>query len=295
MEEEMLQGSYVALVTPFKNGSVDWNALENLINFHLENGTNGILLLGTTAETAALARDEKDALLRFAMQKIGNRVPVMIGTGTNNYMQTLANTKKAEELGADYALVITPYYIKPTQNGMYEYFKSIAAKVNIPIVIYNVPGRTGVNIAAETTVLLAKDCPNIVGIKEASGNLVQATRILRDAPAGFCLMSGEDALNMPLMAIGAKGCISVTANVAPKLVSDLISACLSMDFAAAKEQHAYLDNLNDLMFIETNPIPAKEALHMMGLIEPEFRLPMCRLQDKNRELLRTGLKAYKLI
>ncbi len=291
----MLQGSYVALVTPFKNGSVDWNALENLITFHLENGTHGILLLGTTAETAALASDEKDALLRFALQKIGDKVPVMIGTGTNNYLQSLANTKKAEELGADSALVITPYYIKPTQNGMYEYFKSIAAKVKIPIVIYNVPGRTGVNMAAETTVRLAKECPNIVGIKEASGNLVQATRIIRDAPEGFSLMSGEDALNMPLMAIGAKGCVSVTANVAPRLMSELITACLNMDFAAAKLQHLYMDRLNELMFIETNPIPAKEALHMMGLIEAEFRLPICRLQDKNREILREGLQAYKII
>lgn len=291
----MLQGSYVALITPFKNGSVDWNALENLITFHLDNGTHGILLLGTTAETAALASDEKDALLRFAMQKIGTKVPVMIGTGTNNFQQSLANTKKAEELGADSALVITPYYIKPTQKGMYEYFNSIASKVNIPIVIYNVPGRTGVNISAETTVHLARECPNIVGIKEASGNLVQATRIIRDAPEGFSLLSGEDALNMPLMAIGASGCISVTANVAPKLVSELISSCLNMDFAAAKTQHAHLDMLNDLMFIETNPIPAKESLHMMGLVELEFRLPICPLQDKNREILRNGLKTYNLI
>lgn len=291
----MLQGSYVALITPFKNGSIDWNALENLINFHVENGTNGILLLGTTAETAALASDEKDALLRFAMQRINGRVPVMIGTGTNNYMQSLGNTKKAEELGADSALVITPYYIKPTQNGMYEYFKNIASKVKIPIVIYNVPGRTGVNIAAETTIRLAQECPNIIGIKEASGNLVQATNILKETPETFSLMSGEDALNMPLMAIGAKGCISVTANVVPRLMSEHIASCLNMDFATAREQHKHLARLNDLMFIETNPIPAKEALHMMGMIAPEFRLPMCRLQDKNLQTLKEGLKAYKLI
>ncbi|MFA6909867.1 MAG: 4-hydroxy-tetrahydrodipicolinate synthase [Candidatus Cloacimonadaceae bacterium] len=291
----MLQGSYVALVTPFKNGNVDWSALENLINFHLDNGTDGILLLGTTAEAAALAGDEKDALLRFAQQRIAKKVPVMIGTGTNNYMQSLANTKKAEEFGADYALVITPYYIKPTQSGMYEYFKSIASKVNIPIVIYNVPGRTGVNISPETTIRLARECPNIVGIKEASGNLVQATFILRDAPDGFSLMSGEDALNMPLMAIGAKGCISVTANVAPRLMSEHMSSCLNNDFTAAKAQHAYLAQLNHLMFIETNPIPAKEALHMKGYMDLEFRLPLCKMQDNHREILREGLKAYNLI
>ncbi|MDZ4182137.1 MAG: 4-hydroxy-tetrahydrodipicolinate synthase [Candidatus Cloacimonadaceae bacterium] len=291
----MLQGSFVALVTPFKNGEVDYSALEGLIQFHLDNGTHGILLLGTTAETAGLASDEKDALLRFALQKINHAVPVMIGTGTNNLQQSLAQTKKAKELGADFALVITPYYIKPTQNGMYEYFKTIAQKVDIPIVIYNVPGRTGVSISAATTVKLAQDCPNIIGIKEASGNLVQATQIIRDAPQGFALMSGEDALNLPLMAIGAKGCISVTANVVPKLMSEHIDTCLKGDFATAALQHQYLLDMNNVMFIETNPIPAKEALHMMGMIGLEFRLPICPLMDASRDALRKTLREYKLI
>ena len=295
MEDKMLQGSYVALVTPFKHGSIDWNALEGLIQYHLDEGTNGILLLGTTAETAALAQDEKDTLLRFALQKIDGKVPVMIGTGTNNLSQTLVNTQKAKDLEADYALIITPYYIKPTQNGMYEYFKQIANAVDIPIVIYNVPGRTGVNIAAETVVKLAQDCKNIIGVKEASGNVVQATKIIRDAPAGFALMCGEDALNLPLMAIGAKGCISVTANVAPKLMSEHIASCLKGDFATAAKQHRDLALLNELMFIETNPIPAKEALCLMGKIEAEFRSPICRLQAHNLTLLSAGLKTYKLI
>ncbi|MDD3235144.1 MAG: 4-hydroxy-tetrahydrodipicolinate synthase [Candidatus Cloacimonetes bacterium] len=291
----MLQGSYVALVTPFKDGSIDWTALEGLIQFHIENGTNGIVLLGTTAETAGLASDEKDALLRFAINKIGGRLPVMIGTGTNNLHQTLAATAKAKEMGADYALVITPYYIKPTQNGLLEYFGTIADKVDIPIVMYNVPGRTSINMAAATTVQLAKEHANIVGIKEASGNIVQATHIIRDAPEGFVLMSGEDALNMPLMAIGAKGIISVTANVAPKLVSELVASCLKGDFATAAKQHLALAKLNDLMFIETNPIPAKEALHMMGKIGLEFRSPMCKLIHGNREILRKGLQEYNII
>lgn len=263
----MLQGSYVALVTPFKNGGIDYSALEGLLEFHIANGTHGILLLGTTAETAALASDEKEALLLFATQKINKRVPVMIGTGTNNFNQTLAATQRARELGAEHALVITPYYIKPTQNGMYEYYKALAAKVDVPIVVYNVPGRTGVSISAVTMVKLAKECPNIVGIKEASGNLVQATEIIRDAPEGFSLMSGEDALNLPIMAIGGKGCISVTANVVPKLMSEHISSCLAGDFAAAAKQHRHLQKLNNTIFIETNPIPAKETLHMMGMIE----------------------------
>ncbi len=295
MEDHMLQGSYVALVTPFKDGAIDWNALETLIGYHLDEGTHGILLLGTTAETAALAQDEKEAVLRFAMQKIGGKLPVMIGTGTNNLSQSLANTIKAKELGADSALVITPYYIKPTQAGMYEYFGEIATKVDIPIVIYNVPGRTGVNITAETVVRLAKDFPNILGVKEASGNLTQASCIIRDAPKNFSLLSGEDALNLPLMAIGAKGCISVTANVAPKLMSEHIQSCLDGDFARAAEQHLNLALLNELMFIETNPIPAKESLAMMGKIRAEFRSPICRLQEANRERLTAGLKSYKLI
>ncbi len=291
----MLQGSYVALVTPFKQGGIDYSALEALLEHHLANGTHGLVLLGTTAETAALASDEKEALLLFATQKINKRVPVIIGTGTNNFNQTLAATKRAKELGADHALVITPYYIKPTQNGMYEYFKALAAKVDIPIVVYNVPGRTGVNLNAATMVKLARECPNIVAVKEASGNIPQATEIIRDAPAGFALMSGEDALNLPLMAVGAKGCISVTANVAPKLMSEHISSCLTGDFTSAAAQHRHLQKLNGVMFIETNPIPAKEALHMMGLIELEFRLPICPLQDANREILRGVLQEYNLI
>lgn len=291
----MLQGSYVALVTPFKDGSIDWNALEGLIEFHLENKTNGILLLGTTAETAALASDEKDALCRFAMQRIGGKLPVMIGTGTNNLSQTLSNTRKAEDLGADSALVITPYYIKPTQNGLYEYYKELAQKVDIPIVIYNVPGRTGVNMAADTTVRLARDFKNIAALKDASGNMTQTTAIIRDAPEGFNVLSGEDALNMCIMATGGKGCISVTANVAPKLISEHIEACLNGDYALAAKQNLHLARLNDLMFIETNPIPAKESLHIMGKINLEFRLPMYPLKDENRKTLKAGLKEYKII
>lgn len=291
----MLKGSFVALVTPFRNGDVDYSALEALLEFHLNNGTHGILLLGTTAETAGLASDEKDALLRFAIHKINRRVPVMIGTGTNNLHQTLANTMKAKELGADFALVITPYYIKPTQAGMEEYFGHIADRVDIPIVIYNVPGRTGVNILPPTVVKLARAHANIIGIKEASGSIVQATEIIRDAPEGFVVMSGEDALNLPLMAVGAKGCISVTANVVPKLMSQHMQSCLDGDFATAAIQHRHLQKLNNTMFIETNPIPAKEALHMMGLIGLEFRLPMCPLQESSRAVLTQVLKDYGLI
>lgn len=291
----MLQGSFVALVTPFKHGSIDYTALEGLIQYHLDNGTHGFVLLGTTAETAGLALDEKDALLRFAIQKINHRVPVVIGTGTNNLNQTVAATIKAKELGADYALVITPYYIKPTQNGLYEYFKAVAAKTDLPIIMYNVPGRTGVNMNSATTVRLAREIPSIVAIKEASANIPQATEIIRDAPEDFVLLSGEDALNFPLLMIGAKGTISVTANVVPKLMSEHMETCLKGDHATAAAQHRYLQQMNNVMFIETNPIPAKEALHMMGKCELEFRLPMCPLTEASRETLRKSLIEYKLI
>jgi len=291
----MLQGSFVALVTPFKHGSIDYTALEGLIQYHLDNGTHGFVLLGTTAETAGLASDEKDALLRFAIQKINHRVPVVIGTGTNNLNQTVAATIKAKELGADYALVITPYYIKPTQNGLYEYFKAVAAKTDLPIIMYNVPGRTGVNMNSATTVRLAREIPSIVAIKEASANIPQATEIIRDAPEDFVLLSGEDALNFPLLMIGAKGTISVTANVVPKLMSEHMETCLKGDHATAAVQHRYLQQMNNVMFIETNPIPAKEALHMMGKCELEFRLPMCPLTEASRETLRKSLIEYKLI
>ncbi|MBN2829316.1 MAG: 4-hydroxy-tetrahydrodipicolinate synthase [Candidatus Cloacimonetes bacterium] len=290
----MLQGSFVALVTPFHNGEIDYNKLEGLLQFHLKNKTDGILLLGTTAEASALANDEKESLLRFAIRILKGIVPIMVGTGSNNLNQTLASTRKAFDLGADYALIITPYYIKPTQQGLYEYFKAIATKVSEPIVIYNVPGRTGVNISSSTTVRLAREFKNIVGIKEASADLIQATEIIRDSPSDFSVMSGEDALVMPTMALGAKGCISVTANILPAEFHNLTALCLQGEYSKAMHLHQELLEINRKMFIETNPIPVKEALAMMGLLELEFRLPMCPLLPANRSILEECLKRYKL-
>jgi 4-hydroxy-tetrahydrodipicolinate synthase len=291
----MLQGSFVALVTPFKNGGIDYSALENLIEFQLQNGTDGFVLLGTTGESAGIATDERDALLRFAIQRINRRVPVVVGTGTNNLTHTISMTRHARELGADYALVLVPYYIKPTQQGMFEFFKEVEAKTDIPIIMYNILGRTGVNMAAATTVRIAKACPRVVGIKEASNMVVQASEIVRDAPPGFVCMSGEDGINMPLMACGFKGTISVTANILPKLMHEHIQSCLAGDFATALRQHQQLLKINQALFIETSPIPVKEALHMMGRLDLEFRLPMCPLQDTNREILRGVLKEYNLV
>lgn len=291
----MLQGSIVALVTPFKNGEIDYTALEKLIEWHLQEGTDGFVLLGTTGESAALATDEKVALLRFAIQKINHKVPVVVGTGTNNLSHTISFTHKAKELGADYALVLVPYYIKPTQQGMFEFFSEVHNKTDIPIIMYNILGRTGVNMTAATTVKIANANLRIVGIKEASNMVVQAAEIVRDAPDGFFCMSGEDGINMPLMASGFKGTISVTANILPKFMHEHIHTCLKGDYTTALKQHQYLLKVNQHLFIETSPIPVKEALHMMGMIENEFRLPMCPLQESSRAVLRETLKEYKLI
>lgn len=292
----MLQGSYVALVTPFKNQEIDYTALGHLLDFHLQQKTDGVLLLGTTAETPTLSKEEKEQILLFGIKKLSGKLPVMVGTGTNNLDQTIAQTVRAKQIGADTALVITPYYTKPTQKGLFEYFSKVVDKTDMPIVIYNVPGRTGVNISASTTVALAKAYPNrIVAIKEASGNIDQASEIVRDAPHDFSVLSGEDALNMPLMAVGMKGTVSVTANVVPAMMHDLISSCLEGNWNKALELHLQLLELNQMMFIETSPIPAKTALHAMGLIDLDFRLPMTTLLSENRDKLHISLRKYGLI
>lgn len=291
----MLQGSYVALVTPFRKNEIDYNAFEKLLNFHLDNGTDGILLCGTTGESPALASDEKERLVQYGIRVLDGRLPVMMSTGTNNLQHTISATIKAQNWGVDYALVITPYYNKPTQNGLYLYFKAVAEQTDIPIVIYNVPGRTGVNIDAETTIRLAHDFPSIVGIKEASGNLVQVSQIVRDAPEDFVVMSGEDALNYPIMACGAKGVISVTANVLPKEVHEITEYTLKGKHKKALELHKKLLLMNQALFYETNPMPAKEALAAMNMIEPEIRMPLCRMQQHTLQRLTVVLKQYRLL
>lgn len=291
----MIQGSYVALITPFKNNEIDYNALEGLLDFHIENGTDGILFCGTTGESPSLAGDEKERLVRFGIKKIAGRLPVMVGTGTNNISHTIAATARAKDWGAGSALVITPYYNKPTQKGLYLHFKAVAENTDIPLVIYNVPGRTGVNMTAETTIKLAHEFSNIVAIKEASGDIVQLSHIVKDAPSDFAVLSGEDALNYPILCCGGNGVISVTANIVPQLVHNVVEFSQNNKHDKARELHLKLLNLNNAMFIETNPIPVKESLHLMGMVERDFRLPMCSIEDSNLEKLKTVLNEYKLI
>ncbi len=291
----MIGGSYVALVTPFKNNEIDYTALEKLIDFQLENKTDGILFCGTTGERPALAGDEKEQMVRFGIQKINQEIPVMMGTGTNNIHHTIAATTKAEQWGVDIALVITPYYNKPTQEGLLNFFGKVAESCEMPIMIYNVPGRTGVNITSRTTLMLAEKYKNIVGIKEASGDLVQLSEIVRNAPEGFSVMSGEDALNLPILSCGGNGAISVTANIVPRKVHDLIDKFKKGKYKEALDLHLEILELNRVMFIETNPIPVKEALHLMGKIEPELRLPLSFLQKENKQILLETLIKYDLV
>ncbi|MCF7859060.1 MAG: 4-hydroxy-tetrahydrodipicolinate synthase [Candidatus Cloacimonetes bacterium] len=291
----MLQGSYVALVTPFKNNEIDYTALEKLIEFQIANHTDGILFCGTTGESPALAGDEKERLVNYGIKKVAKKIPVMMGTGSNNLHHTISATLQAQDWGVDHALVITPYYNKPTQNGLYQYFKAVAENTNIPIVIYNVPGRTGVNINAETTIKLANEFKNIVGIKEASGNLDQVSRIVKYTDSNFSVMSGEDALNLPIMSCGAKGVISVTANILPKKVSQLVSLSLQHKYSQALKIHLELLELNSILFLESNPIPVKEALHLMNMIKRVIRLPLCNMDQEKIEMLKQVLINYKIV
>jgi len=287
----MLRGSIPALVTPFKNNEIDYNSLEMLIEFHLENKTDAIVLLGTTAEAPTIANDEKLSLLRFCIHRLKDKLPLIAGTGSNNLSHTISATIEAEELGIEYALVVTPYYNKPNQEGLYLYYKELIKKTNLPIIIYNVPGRTGCNISAETVIRLANEYPQrIVSIKEASGDLIKASKIINNTPGNFTLLSGEDALNYPLMCIGAKGAISVTANCVPLEMHTMLENMLQKNFEKALELHMDLIDLNEVLFIDTNPIPVKHILAHLGLIQLGFRLPLCpTIEEKKEKIIKTYL------
>jgi len=290
----MLQGSLPALVTPFKNSEIDYGSLEKLLQFHLANESNGLVLLGTTAEASSLANDEKESLLRFCIQRLKGKLPIIVGTGSNNLYQTISQTQKAELLGGEYALIVTPYYNKPNQDGLYLYYREIVQRTTLPIIIYNVPSRTGCNISADTVIKLSKEFPKrIVAIKEASGDLVKATKIVRDAQESFSLLSGEDALNYPLLCIGARGAISVTANCVPREMSQMINAFLTSRFDHALVLHQTLLELNEIMFCDTNPIPIKVVLESLGLLEANYRLPLCQTTETKKEMILHTFKYFQ--
>jgi 4-hydroxy-tetrahydrodipicolinate synthase len=290
----MFEGSFVAIVTPFKNGKVDASALRGLIEFHIENGTDGIVPCGTTGESATLNHAEHEEVIRIAVETCKGRIPVLAGTGSNATHEAVELTQRAQEFGADGALLITPYYNKPTQEGLYQHFSAVAKESDLPIMLYNVPGRTAVNMEPGTVARLSV-IKNIIGIKEASGSLVQVSEIIDACGPDFAMISGEDALTWPILAIGGKGAISVTANLVPDKCARLCQAAKEGDIETAKALHYELLKLNDIMFIETNPIPVKAALVLMGRIENEFRPPLCPPSEESLAQLTAVLKSYSLL
>ena len=290
----MFKGSIVAIVTPFRNGKVDEKALGNLIEWHIRQGTHGIVPCGTTGESATLDYEEHHRVIRFTVEAVNKRVPVIAGTGANATDETIMITKEAKKSGADAALVVAPYYNKPTQEGLYRHYKAVAEAVKMPIILYNVPGRTAVNILPSTVARLA-EIKNIVAIKEATGDMKQASEIIRLCGNRIAVLSGDDFTTLPLMALGGKGTISVSANVAPRLVSQMCTLWEKGRFDEARKLHFKLEPLNAAMFIETNPIPVKTALALMGKIREEFRLPLCEMAPANKEKLKAVLKDMKLI
>jgi 4-hydroxy-tetrahydrodipicolinate synthase len=290
----MFKGSMVAIVTPFKRGKFDEKAYGDLIEWHIAQGTNAIVPCGTTGESATLNYKEHYQVIDFAVKAVNKRVPVVAGTGANSTDETIEITKHAKKSGADAALLVAPYYNKPTQEGLYRHYKTIAKEVNIPIVLYNVPGRTAVNILPSTVARLS-EIKNIVAIKEATGDMKQVSEVIRLCGDNITVISGDDFTTLPLIALGGKGVISVSANVAPKEVSTMCSLMLGGEYDKALKIHYKLEPLNAAMFIETNPIPVKTALAMMGKIKEEFRLPLCEMAPANKEKLKKILKNLKLI
>lgn len=277
----MFSGSMVALVTPFKEGKVDEKKLRELVDFHIKNGTDVLVPCGTTGESATLSFEEHEKVVEVVIDEASGKVPVIAGTGSNNTEEALKLTKHAKEAGADGALVITPYYNKPTQRGMYLHFEKIAREVDIPIVLYNVPGRTCVNLLPETVAKLAK-IKNIVGIKEASGDLKQASDIVSLCGNKFDLISGDDFIVLPMLALGGKGVISVVANLVPAEMVALVGEFNKGNLEKAKEIHYKIFPLCKAMFIETNPIPVKTAMALQGLLDtPELRLPLSPMSEEN--------------
>lgn len=289
----MFTGSITALVTPFRDGKVDEAALRGLIDFQLENGINGVVPCGTTGESATLNYEEHDHVIEVVIDAVAGRVPVIAGTGSNSTSETIQLTAHARKAGADAALLIAPYYNKPTQQGLYEHYRRVAEEVDIPIILYNVPGRTGVNLLPETVARLS-EIESIVGIKEATGDLKQVSEVIEYSRKGFLVLSGDDFTTLPMLAIGCHGVISVTSNVLPKEISDMVRLFKEGRSDEATRLHFSLQALHRMMFIETNPIPVKTALAMMGMISEEFRLPLVRMAEANRVKLQGVLKSYGL-
>jgi len=290
----MFEGAMVALVTPFKKGKIDEKKLGELVEFHIKNGTSGIVPCGTTGESATLSYKEHDRVIEIVIEAANKKIQVIAGTGSNSTAEALMLTKHAKKAGAEASLQVSPYYNKPTQEGLYQHFKAIAEGVDLPMIVYNIASRTGVNIEPETMARISK-VKNIVGVKESSGNLEQMARIRYLCGDKFDLISGDDGLTLPVLAIGGSGVISVVSNIAPGDVSSMVAKFKKGDIEGARKLHYKLFPLIKAVFIETNPIPIKTAMSLMGMIDQELRLPLCSMSEENLEKLKKALKDYGLL
>ena len=290
----MFKGAIVAIVTPFKKGKVDEAALRKLIEFQIKNGTDGIVPCGTTGESSTLSHEEHDRVIEIAIDAVNKRVPVIAGTGSNSTAEAIRLTRHACKAGADGALMVAPYYNRPTQEGLYHHYKAVAEAVPIPIIVYNIPGRTGVNINPDTLARLSR-IKNIVGVKEASGSIKQMSDVISLCGPNFDVLSGDDLFTLPLMAMGGHGVISVISNVVPADMAGLVDAFAAGDLKKAQALHFRMSGLIDALFIETNPAPVKAALSLMKKISYEVRLPLYKLSDANYEKLKKVMIGYGLI
>jgi 4-hydroxy-tetrahydrodipicolinate synthase len=291
----MLKGSLVAIVTPMhQDGSLDIEALKKLIDFHIAQGTDGIVVVGTTGESPTVSIDEHCLLIKTTVEHVANRIPVIAGTGANSTQEAIELTSHAKSLGVDACLLVAPYYNKPTQEGLYQHFAAVAKAVDIPQILYNVPGRTGCDIHNDTVLRLA-EIPNIVGIKDATGGIERGTDLLLRAPSDFAVYSGDDATSLSLLLLGGHGVVSVTANVAPKLMHELCEKAMVGDVAAARKINAELFALHQKLFVEANPIPVKWVLQQMGMIQSGIRLPLVNMSSQYHEVLRKAMKQAGIV
>lgn len=290
----MFKGAITALVTPFKNGNLDVNALKKLIEFQVEKGIDGIVPCGTTGEAPTLSYEEHKKVIELTVKYVKKRVPVIAGTGANSTEEAIELTEFAKKAGADGALLVCPYYNKPSQEGLYRHFKKIAETVDIPIILYNIPGRTGINMLPETVVRLSR-IPNIVGIKEASGSLEQVTEIIKNTDKDFVVLSGDDSLTLPMLSLGGRGVISVASNIIPDRITKMVTLYLNKKVEEARKIHYEYYDFMKAMFIETNPVPVKTAMGMMKMIDPEVRLPLCEMTEANLNKLKAVLQRYNLL
>lgn len=291
----MFTGTYTAIVTPFRNGQLDEVALEKLVKSQIKGGVDGIVPVGTTGESPTLDYDEHIRVIELAVKFAAGKITVIAGTGANSTKEAIELTQKAEAVGADGSLQVAPYYNKPTQEGLYQHYRAIATATKLPILLYSIPGRCGIEIGIETTQRLAKDFPNIVGIKEAGGNADRVSQLVAACGTKFTILSGDDSLTLPFMAVGARGVISVATNVAPKAVSTMVRKFAAGDLKGALKLHAQLYPLFKNLFIETNPAPTKAALALMGMMTEEIRLPLVPVTAKAREIVKATITELGLL